>query len=495
MSIPVVSSALARPPEFEDPEFRRRRTQNWMVLGLLYAFFYMARYSLTSIMPSLAAQFGWTNTQIGVFETMMPFVYGLSVLINGPIADRVGGKRAFLFGAIGVAVMNTLFALETTLVEVPAVMQGAGKHAALVTPAVLKFGLTGGQAVALMVTTWAISGYFQSFGALSIVKVNAQWFHRSERGTFAGIFGVLIRVGLFLGLQGVPWLVRLFGVTLGFFIPVVFVAAMLAINYFLMENSPADTRFGNMDTGDGVEETDEQAPGFAFVIKKVFTNRAAWIIAFGSIMIGLIRRSTIDGWFPKYYSDVHLGGHGDYSTFVPFQITTAGIALLGIAGGFAFGIASDRYFASRRAPVITIGFLGMATTLAVFGLADRLGLGPWPAAFLLPLMSFFVNGAHGMIGGAASMDFGGKKAAATAAGMFDGLQYLGAAPFAGLGMGYVIDHFGWSVWQWVPIPFAILGAIILATLWNVSPSRKVAAPAAAAATSATRAPSPADAAS
>ena len=40
--------------------------------------------------------------------------------------------------------------------------------------------------------------YFQSFGAVSIVKVNAAWFHVRERGTFGGIFGVLISLGLYL---------------------------------------------------------------------------------------------------------------------------------------------------------------------------------------------------------------------------------------------------------------------------------------------------------
>ena len=32
--------------EFKDTvEFRKRRTLNWMVLGLLYAFFYMTQYN------------------------------------------------------------------------------------------------------------------------------------------------------------------------------------------------------------------------------------------------------------------------------------------------------------------------------------------------------------------------------------------------------------------------------------------------------------------
>ena len=42
---------------------------------------------------------------------------------------------------------------------------------------------------------WLINGWFQSFGAPGMVKINAAWFHRTERGTFAGIFGFMIQLG------------------------------------------------------------------------------------------------------------------------------------------------------------------------------------------------------------------------------------------------------------------------------------------------------------
>ena len=83
----------AIPAAFAAPAFRRRRTANWMVLGLLYAFFYMSRYNFAATMSELSKTFGWSNTELGIFETMMPLVYGLSVVFNGPLADRIGGAR------------------------------------------------------------------------------------------------------------------------------------------------------------------------------------------------------------------------------------------------------------------------------------------------------------------------------------------------------------------------------------------------------------------
>src|SRR5262249_41372526 len=94
-----IASAAPVRDGFDDPAFRARRTQNWLVLGLLYACFYATRYNLSALSGALCTYFGWTNAQYGVFETMLPLAYGASVLVNGPIADRIGGKRAFLFGA------------------------------------------------------------------------------------------------------------------------------------------------------------------------------------------------------------------------------------------------------------------------------------------------------------------------------------------------------------------------------------------------------------
>jgi OPA family glycerol-3-phosphate transporter-like MFS transporter len=465
-----------RPAAFADPTFQRRRNLNWIILGLLYAFFYMSRYNFAATMSDLSRTFGWNNTQLGIFETMMPLVYGLSVVFNGPLADRIGGRRAFLFGAVGVTLMNFAFGACLLMVVTPAVVTGSGHDMHVVTPAVLKDGVPPGTLLVVMAIIWGINGYFQSFGALSIVKVNAQWFHVRERGTFAGVFGVLIRLGLILAFSGVPFIAATLPLQYAFWIPGAFVAVMFAVNFVWMKDTPEDAGLGPMDTGEG--DDDGKPAKLSFVLKKVFGSQATWMIALCSMMIGMVRRSTVDSWYPKYFRETFLAKGADLASFVPYQGAVWGIAILGIAGGFAFGITSDRVFGGRRAPVITVGFLGMAACLVLLGLAGKAGLGPWAPAVCLALLSFFVNGAHGMVGGAASMDFGGRKAAATAAGLFDGMQYL-ASSFVGLGMGWVLDHPGWTAWPWVPIPFALVGAAIISQLWNVSPRRAASAPKAA----------------
>jgi len=404
-------------------EFKQRRTLNWLAVGLLYAFFYTTRYNWTVVSPKIADVLGWQNAQLGVFELWMPIVYAFSVIFNGPIADRIGGKKAFLFGAVGVVIMNVLFGLASTAVVTPAVWEGVKDAKHLVTPAVLKPGIQPGGLLTFMAVVWGLNGFFQAFGALSIVKINAHWFHVRERGTFSGVFGVLIRLGLLLAFSGVPLILLKFSWPYAFWIPAAFVALFFLINLGFVHNSPEEAKLGEFETGDASD--DGQGPAsLGFVVSKIFASRATWTIALCSMMIGFVRRSHLDAWWPRYFQQYHGADPSHFATFTPYVLATWGIALSGIAGGFAFGISSDRRFGGRRAPVIAFGFLGMAAALALSGV-----------------------------------------------GLFDGMQYM-TAFLVGPGVPWLTKKWGWEAWHWAPVPFALIGALLMTTLWNVTPSRK-----------------------
>jgi hypothetical protein len=58
--------------------------------------------------------------------------------------------------------------------------------------------------------------YFQSYGAVSIIKVKAYWFHVRERGVFGAIFGTLISIGVYFAFD---WGRRSFNLTKGRMLP------------------------------------------------------------------------------------------------------------------------------------------------------------------------------------------------------------------------------------------------------------------------------------
>ena len=143
------------------------------------------------------------------------------------------------------------------------------------------------------------------------------------------------------------------------------------------------------------------------------------------------------------------------------------VVLAGIFGAFAAGTISDWVFKSRRAPVAFIGYFLQIICLAIIWQSP--GFEWIIGAFVVN--SFAISMVHSMLSGTASMDFGGRKAAASATGMFDGMQYIGGAA-VGAGMGWLLERFGWGVWGPSMIGFSVIGAILMLKLWNVVPKGK-----------------------
>ncbi len=420
--------------------FEWRRRQNWIIIGVLYALFMMSRYNYSAISPLLLAAFGWTKQDLSILETVLPFFYGLSVIINAALVDRIGGRKAYLIGSAGVVAANLAF--------------GAGHW--------LIGSFAPRETAYIMSAVYAFNAYFQSFGAMAIIQINSQWFAPQERGTFSAIFGILIRMGLVFAFSGVPLIAAHTAWYWGFWIPAILVAVFAGLDYFFVTDKPEEAGYPAVIPDDkGVRAK----PGAFALIKGVVSDKNVLIFALASIMIGFVRRSVVDSWWPLYLKEV-IGVSG---TSLIAQVMPWGIAVCGILGGFALGPISDRL--GRRAPVIGAGFLGMAVSLGIFRLVGPKSLGGWETVACLALLSFFVNGVHGVIMGAASMDLGGKHGSASAAGIFDGAQYFFAAPFTGLLVGKITTNFGWDIWKVWPIPFALVGAVLMLFVWNVKSSR------------------------
>ena len=100
----------------------------------------------------------------------------LSFLVNGPLVDKIGGKRGIIIAAVGASLANIVLGVLTYLV-----VMGQLKMKLVVAFSVV----------------YALNMYFQSYGAVSIIKVKAYWFHVRERGVFGAIFGTLISFGVY----------------------------------------------------------------------------------------------------------------------------------------------------------------------------------------------------------------------------------------------------------------------------------------------------------
>jgi OPA family glycerol-3-phosphate transporter-like MFS transporter len=235
---------------------------------------------------------------------------------------------------------------------------------------------------------------------------------------------------------------------------------MGVLTFLFVRDSPEQAGHPPFDTADA-SSGDAEKVNFAYLARKVFTNPITVTIAVAEFCTGFVRHG-FEQWFPRYMQEAqHL--HLDSQVF---QTGALIVVLAGICGAFAAGTISDWVFKSRRTPVAFIGYSLQILCLAVVWWSPSL---EWIiGAFVVN--SFAITMVHSMLSGTASMDFGGRKAAASAAGMFDGMQYLGGAA-VGSGMGWLLEHWGWGVWAPSMIGFSVIGALLMLRLWNARPTK------------------------
>jgi OPA family glycerol-3-phosphate transporter-like MFS transporter len=313
--------------------------------------------------------------------------------------------------------------------------------------------------------------YFQSFGAVSIVKVNASWFHLRERGTFGGIFGILISLGLYFAYDWGPRIAKLFPHPAYVFVvpPTALVIAAVA-DWFLVKDTPGHAGHKDFDTADASSGDTGPALTVLDLAKKMLSSRTIMIIAAIEFCSGFLRNAIM-----KWYQ-VYAKGTGVLDTFVPSNWGML-LCCAGILGGVFAGTISDHLFGSRRGPVSTILYGGMLVATGVMYLA----LGTVALGWTVLFMSLCVIGVHGMLSGTASMDFGGRKNVGMVVGIIDGFVYLGTALQAGLLKHYLPDGdaqkvaSNWHSWPTLIAPFAVIGLLLATRVWNARATRHAAA--------------------
>ena len=96
-----------------------------------------------------------------------------------------------------------------------------------------------------------------------------------------------------------------------------------------------------------------------------------------------------------------------------------------------------------------------------------LPISPYVLGVLVFLVSLCVIGTHGLLSGTATMDFGGRKGAATAVGVIDGFVYLGTA-LQSVALGFLTTK-SWAYWPWFLLPFALIGFVLSLRIWGAKP--------------------------
>jgi OPA family glycerol-3-phosphate transporter-like MFS transporter len=439
----TIFTRMSGNPLNHSASFMRRRIFNWVPLGMTYALLYMGRYNLT--VAKIAFGDLMTKADFGTIFAAGTITYAFAFVINGPMTDRIGGRKAMLISATGAAIANALLGLVTYL-------------------------LPSKNLVLIFSILYSLNMYFQSFGAVSIVKVNSHWFHVRERGMFGGIFGILISTGIFFAFQVGQAIVDALH-THGaagsetvsppywvFWIPSLLLLAFVVVNYVMVRDRPSEAGLENFDPGDASSGEDDTPDPIGVILKKIVTNPIVLTIGAIEFCTGVLRQGIMH-WYPIYAKDL-----GYYKEFFVTQNWGAMLFLAGATGGMTAGWVSDKVFGSRRGPVagLLYGLLFVCVVVMAFSL-DKI----WILGACVFVISYCVIGTHGMLSGTASMDFGGRKNVGTAVGLIDGLVYLGTG-LQSFCLGHLTEM-NWSYWPYFLMPFALIGTLLAVRIWQVIP--------------------------
>jgi MFS transporter, OPA family, glycerol-3-phosphate transporter len=450
VAVAIVLSRLPKVDLGHSEAFKRRRVFNWLPLGLSYAFLYFGRYNLSAIVDQLQNAGLMTKAQFGEIDGIGSIVYGVAFLLNGPLADKLGGRMTMIFATAGSALMNVGMAGALYMSQT-----GQWDTAASLVPTLTILN--------------ALNMYFQSFGAVSIVKVNAPWFHVRERGVLGGLFGILISLGIYFAYDWSKALAESFGFVSAFSVPAVVLLLACAAAVFIIKDTPGKAGYVDFDTGDASSGQVGTLPVFE-VAKRMLSQRVILIIVAIEFCSGFMRQGVMK-WFRLYAKSI-----GEQDSFV-YQNWGMLLCVAGILGGVFAGFISDHIFGSRRGPVAAVLYTGL-----LVGSAIAIGtLGSPILGWTMIFMSLCVIGVHGMLSGTASMDFGGSKNAGVVTGIIDGFVYLGSGAQAFI-FGAILptgdaakNADAWTIWPIVMLPVAGAGLLFCSRVWNARPQKAAAA--------------------
>ena len=412
-----------------------------------YVGYYICRQNIAAALPLMATTFQFSNSDLGLIGFWATFAYALGKFVNGPLADKIGGRRIFLLGMAGAVVCNAFFAL--------------------------------GSSLTYFIVVWCVCNYFLSAGWGGLAKTIGAWYEPEHNGTVMGLISINFQFGGVVATLIAGGLVYL-GCTWDklFLYPAAITFFVLLWSYKNSQSSPQDimpgVRFGpnagvkktivEFEDESSGDEEDAQIADPKKVMRKLLAMPVfRQLLVFSFITTFL--RNTFFFWSPKFLVDIGLSASAGI-------LRSALFPLLGCVGTILLGWYTDRYVTNGdRARAMWIMLTGLVVSLAATAVYAAGGSGaPGTAVnldlvvLLVGLSGFFLLGPYSMSSGALTLDIAGAKGAGSCTGLIDGVGYIGAA-VAAWGAGKLSDVLGWSQVFWVLTACSVLAVV---SAWRMS---------------------------
>lgn len=392
-----------------------------------YASFYLVRQNFSMCMPGIMEEFGYSKVELGWVATFFSIVYGFGKLINGYLSDRSDARYFMTVGLILSAIVSFLMGLG--------------------------FGLL------FFAILWGLNGCFQSMGWPPCARLITHWFSPSELGSKWALWASSHQIGAvaIFGLGG--FLIENYGWRSAFIIPSFFAILLALFLFNRLRDTPQQVGLPPVEEYKGdiahLAENHDERITFTEVLTTVFTNKLVWFMAIANMCL-YIPRMGIFFWAPTFLKE-YKG-----VTLIIAGMQLVGFEIASLIGGIAAGWISDKFFYGRRGPVATFFLIGLAISLY---LVWKTPPGhPLLDAGILMAAGFLLNGPQ-VLNGVATADFASKRAVGVATGITGICAYAGSA-IAGVGIGLIVERFGWEGGFFLFVITALIGALFFAFTWN-----------------------------
>lgn len=444
---------LIQPNEAQLRRLKAWRTSTFWVMLLGYVGYYLIRKNLSAAFPLLEDAFQYTNEDLGLIASMSTVAYAVGKFINGPLADKFGGRRFFLLGMLGGILFNLIFATMSSLTA--------------------------------FVIVWCGCRFFLSAGWGGIVKTIGSWYEQKRHGTVMGLISVNFQFGgvaatLFSGLlvaYGLTWVSQLYelgfltegmaqwlsaggpetagkimtsvedtgaGWRLLFICPALVVTVVFLWSFFASKDHPhkviefIDFPPQEESKDEKKEQGEDEAPlGLWESMVDMFKSPLFLSLLLFS-MLTTVLRSIFMFWIPKFLTDIGL----ETSNAI---IKSALFPFLGALGTIILGWYTDRYSKNGdRAKVMWMMLVVLTACLFGIGVLAKSGLeNEYLIVSLIGLCGFFLLGPYSMTSGCLTLDIVGHRRAGACSGLLDGGGYICAALATYL-VGRFADDLGWA---------------------------------------------------
>lgn len=426
--------------------FRRYRLAIFGILFGSYVGYYFCRVTLPVALPALESSFSLSKTETGLILSTYYLIYAVAKLINGFLGDRLGGKKMLLFGIFGSVACN------------------------------LGFGF--GAGLTFFSSLWGINAYFQSIGWLAMISILSQWYPSREGGRALGVMSLSYLAGDFLARSSAGLILSQASWPVLFWIHGAALGLVGLLVYFLLHPTPRRLGLPDLATYERYQESSSLhelseterpseanekpaavASRAAYLehLGRMLRNRAFWIVCFICLSLSIIRY-VFWGWSVQYLMESGAG-------IGIASMASAVFPLFGCLGTILAGWISDR-MGARRGPVMAV--MCTLLSLSIFAFSQVPEGDPTWLTVALALVGFSLYGPYSMLAGVMALDFGSRYSAAAAAGIIDAVGAFGTI-LTGVGMGYLIDHYGWNTSFLIVLSLTLLAAGSSFALWNTRP--------------------------